>query len=295
MWRYLDWAQAVLRVVLRERPPEYGFGITQLAADLGLPSASDGNPASVSLIGAFDHVLTDLASHGFVIYDHNAHSIGYPPEARRFRLEPLSSTWHVLRSGYMSSEDEAFLAALARLSEWPGEHFADVVPVTVEAVFDHLGWCVDVDQAFAIFRHLKERILVAGLMLGVSSDIRITYAGLVRALDDPAHVLREAEDHIEAHRLRAAGCIAAVELERRLKQLVGRPPNVSHKRDPGLEDYNKAAYDSGLIDQEAWESIKTIAVIRKRCVHVLDREPHVEEVRMLLDGVERILRRYPSA
>ena len=85
-----------------------------------------------------------------------------------------------------------------------------------------------------------------------------------------------------------------MELERRLKQLVMRPPKVSRRRDPSLEDYNQAAFGAGIIDQETWESVSTMAVIRKRCVHVLDREPEVDEVKLLLDGVERILRRYPS-
>jgi hypothetical protein len=84
-----------------------------------------------------------------------------------------------------------------------------------------------------------------------------------------------------------------VELERRLKELVGGPPPVSRRRDPTLEDDNQAAYRAHVIDQETWVSISTLAVVRKRCVHVLDREPEHEEVRRLVDGVEVILRRYP--
>jgi hypothetical protein len=44
----------------------------------------------------------------------------------------------------------------------------------------------------------------------------------------------------------------------------------------------------------ALASTQALAVIRKRCVHVLDREPEPDEVRRLIDGVERILRRYPE-
>jgi len=148
----------------------------------------------------------------------------------------------------------------------------------------------------AIYGHLKDCFIVEGRIYGGPAIfMRVTYAGLVRALDDAGALLREAEDQFQAHRLRAAGCIAAVELERRLKQLVGRPRNVSRRRDPSLEDYNKAAYDAGIIDQETWQSISTLAVIRKRCVHVLEREPASDEVRLLVEGTERVLRRYPAA
>jgi hypothetical protein len=69
---------------------------------------------------------------------------------------------------------------------------------------------------------------------------------------------------------------------------------VSARRDPTLEDYNQSAFKPGHIDQETWTLISNLAVIRKRCVHVLDREPEAAEVRDLIDGVERVLRRYPA-
>jgi hypothetical protein len=62
-----------------------------------------------------------------------------------------------------------------------------------------------------------------------------------------------------------------------------------------LTSHWRAALRKDLIDQETWSSIRSLAVIRKRCVHALDREPEADEVRLLLDGVERILRRYPSS
>ena len=96
---------------------------------------------------------------------------------------------------------------------------------------------------------------------------------LVRAIDETETLLHEAKGHLRAHRYRAAGCIAAVELERRLKRLVTQPPMVSSRRDPNLADYNRTAFDNGVIDQETSASISALAAIRKLCVHVLDREP----------------------
>ena len=295
MIRYLDWAQTVLRAVLSDRPAYTLLTIPKLAEELGLSFGSlpDAEQNNVTL--SIDHVLTDLAPYGLVRYDSGGHSIEYPPGARRFRVEPLRSTWHELGSGYLEADDEDLLSALAGLSEQPNELSADVASVPFADVFAVLGWDWDIHRAIAIYEHLRDCHFVEGRMyLDGGGDLRITYGGLVRALDETGVLLREAEGHLQAHRLRAAGCIAAVELERRLKQLVVPPPKVSRTRDPSLEDYNQAAFTAGIIDQETWKSVSSLAAIRKRCVHVLDREPEVDEVRRLLDGVESILRRFPS-
>lgn len=183
---------------------------------------------------------------------------------------------------------------MARLAEQPGEDRADVAEVDAQDVFADLGWEWDTDRPVTIFGHLKERFFVEGRMFGGPSiTMRPTYAGLVRAHDETGAILREAEDHLHMRRLRAAGCIAAVELERRLKAIAPTPV-VSGRRDPSLEDYNQSAYKANVIDQATWTLITNLAVTRKRCVHVLDREPEHDEVRDLIDGVEGILRRYPA-
>lgn len=290
---YVDWVQTVLRVTLRERPRHETLMVWQLAEELGLHV--NGQPPEVAnpIILGLDHVLRDLARHGLVKYESGGHDVGYPPAARRFRTEPLTSVWPELRSGFLDADDEAFLSALAALSEKPGKNRADVEEVDAQDVFGALGWDWDGSRAVAIFGNLKGRFFVEGRMYGGPSIYaRVTYAGLVRALDDTGAILREAEDHFHAHRLRAAGCIAAVELERRLKA-IAPPPVVSGRRDPTLEDYNQSAFKAESIDQATWTLVTNLAVIRKRCVHVLDREPEAGEVRGLIDGVESILRRYP--
>jgi hypothetical protein len=279
-------------VVLVERPNYQPLTIEKLAEEVGLPLAGLVDEQRNPIILCLDHVLRDLARHGFVLYESGNHTIGYRSTARKFRVESLTSTWPELRSGFLMPEDEDFLVALAELSEQPSEDHADVAEVDAQDVFAALGWNWDGSKAVAIFGHLAELFFVTGRVYGGPSVfVRVTYAGLVRAHDDTGAILREAEDHFHAGRLRAAGCIAAVELERRLK-LIAPPPVVSKRRDAGLEDYNKSAFDAGVIDQETWEQVSALAVIRKRCVHVLDREPEIEEVRRLIDGVDRILRRF---
>jgi hypothetical protein len=293
--RYLDWAETVLRAALVDRPASEPLTLSKLADAVGLSYAGlperDGN----AVIMCLDHVLVDLARHGLVIYSSSNWTVGYPPAARRYRRESLARAWSELRSGYLSTDDEAFLSALAELSEQPGTDRADVNDVDAEDVFAALAWDWDGLRAEAIFRHLRDRHYIEGnMMAGPSIYLRVTYAGLVRAFDDAGNLLREAEDHLQVGRLRAAGCVAAVELERRLKLLVDGLQIEVRKRDPGIEDYNQAAYKARRIDQESWQSNTALAVIRKQCVHVLDREPKEDEVRRLIDGVERFLRRYPE-
>lgn len=283
----------VLDRCLVARPAHSPLTVSLLSAELGHPLDGLSDEQSKSIILSLDHALSDLAPHGFVTYKSGGHVIGFVPEARRFRTEPLTSTWTELRSGYLDPDDEAFLASLASMSEQPGADLADVTEIDARDVFTSLGWDWDGDRAEAIYRNLKGRFFIEGVLFGGPSiQARITYAGLVRALDEAGSLLREAEDHLRVGRLRAAGCVAAVELERRLK-LIAPKPSVS-RRDPGLEDYNQSAFKNGVIDQETWTLISRLSTIRKRCVHALDREPQQDEVRSLIDGVEDILRRYPA-
>jgi hypothetical protein len=290
---YIDWVQTVVRACLAERPTGQLLTVWKLAEEVGLPTGGLSDEERNPIILGLDHVLRDLAPQGFVNYDSGGHTIEYPPSARRFRTEPLTATWGELRSGYLDPDDETFLAALASLSEQPGEDRADVQEVDARDVFASLGWEWDGNRAYTIYGNLKGRFFVEGrVYAGPAIYARVTYAGLVRALDEAGSLLREAEDHLHVGRLRAAGCVAAVELERRLK-LIAPTPTVK-RRDPGLEDYNQAAFDAGVIDQETWTLVRRLAAIRKRCVHVLDREPTSEEVRDLIDGLENVLRAYPA-
>jgi len=290
---YIDFVQTVLRACLVERPRHAPLMVWQLAEELGFRVNGVPDEQRNQVILNLDHVLRDLEPYGLVEYNSGGHAVGYPLDAIRFRNESLTSVWSKLRAGFITPDDKDFLDALARLTEQPGEDRADVVEVDATEVFADLGWEWDADRAVTVFGHLKERGFAVGRMYGGPSiQLRVTYAGLVRAFDDTGAVLREAEDHLHRRQIRAAGCIAAVELERRLKAIAPTPV-VSSRRDPSLEDYNQSAYKAGVIDQATWTLITNLAVTRKLCVHVLDREPEHDEVRGLIDSVEGILRWYP--
>jgi hypothetical protein len=179
---YLDWAQNVLRVVLRERQAAVPLTMGKLAAELGLPFDERSDRERDEVMLTLDRILTDLVRLGVVEYESEGFTVDYPPTARRFRREPLSVLWPDIRSGYLEAEDEAFLAALASLSEEPGTGQADVGHVRAEDVFANLGWDWDGPRAIGIYRNLNDQGLVAGSMFpGYSITARVTYAGLVRA------------------------------------------------------------------------------------------------------------------
>ena len=293
MTNYLEWVERVLREIARERPSHEYFGVTQLAEALGLRVSGVPDEERKRILISLDRALRDLAEYGLVTG--GGELLGYPPEARRFRTEPLSAMWPRLREGFLDADDEAFLAALARRSEEPDENYANVEEIDAHEICADLGWEWDRgERPYQAFGHLKANGFAAGRVYGGPSIFaRVTYAGLVRVLDETGEVLREAEDHLRAGHFRAAGAVAGVELERRLKA-IAPPPTVSGRRDPSLEDYNKSAYDADVIDQPTWRLISSLAALRKLCVHVLDNEPTQGEVRQLIDGVEQVLRRYPS-
>lgn len=228
--RYIDWVQELIHAVLIETPVFHTLMIHEMPERLGI--SSDDETTHRDTIIAIDHALRDLAVTGTVDYSPSSPVVSFPPEARRFRTESLTSTWAALRAGYLDADDDAFLRALALLSEHPREHYAATDEVDAADVFRALRWDWDLHRAAAMFKHLRSFAFADGQMYsGPTIYMRITYAGLVRVTDDTGLVLREAEDHLAAGRLRASGCVAAVELERRLSRRTSAPwrtPSADH-------------------------------------------------------------------
>lgn len=113
-------------------------------------------------------------------------------------------------------------------------------------------------------------------------------------MDEIGNCMLEARDHLAAGRLRAAGCIAGVELERALKiRCAARGADV-RARLPTIADYNDALKAAKVYQQPTWRKIQHLADLRNKCAHVLDEEPSEEEIRELLDDVDGILRGLPA-
>jgi hypothetical protein len=130
---------------------------------------------------SLDHVLLDLVPYDLVEYTSDAYTITYPPDARRYRSEPLTTLWPKMRAGHLEPDEERFLGALATLSEGPGEEYASVETVSASEVIAALGWAMDGPLALRVFGNLKAHRFADGTALpGYSISLRITYSGLVR-------------------------------------------------------------------------------------------------------------------
>lgn len=109
-----------------------------------------------------------------------------------------------------------------------------------------------------------------------------------------ARGLAEARDHLAVGRPRAAGCVAGIELERRLKALclAGSVP-ITDKL-PSLADYNQALRKAKVYPQATWRKIDALLDLRNRCAHVLELEPTPAHALELVDGIEEVLRVLPN-
>jgi hypothetical protein len=162
-------------------------------------------------------------------------------------------------------------------------------------VFEHLGWDWDRRRSLNLVKVLASHLFIdRQLPVGDSHYVRIRLSGVVRSMDDVGEVLAEARDHLGSGRLRAAGCIAGVELERALKRLCAVLEADVRATLPTIANYNDALKAKKAYQQPTWRKIQHLGDLRNKCAHVLDQDPSKAEVRELLDGVDGILRALPE-
>jgi len=89
--------------------------------------------------------------------------------------------------------------------------------------------------------------------------------------------------------LRAAGTVAGVLLEKRLRQVIADRGLEIRKPEPTINDFNDLLKKAGALDVPSWRHIQRLGDVRNLCVHDKHREPTREEVEELIDGVERII------
>jgi hypothetical protein len=136
----------------------------------------------------------------------------------------------------------------------------------------------------------------------VDTDIRIgehnvrpRLSAYVRVNDDVTKALAEAREHAALGRLRAAGCVAGVELERSLKAKCIELQAEVRARLPTISDYNDALKAKRAYRQQTWRTIQVLGDLRNKCAHVLEEEPNDDDVSKLLGGVDEILRMFEAA
>jgi hypothetical protein len=289
---YADWCQAVLSTVLElEGSGASYFGGPQIAAALGVAMESETGPEGHALIAAVE----DLEERGLLEMQ-NYWRVESTLRARPFRTEPLRSVWRELREGHLEPDDEAFLGALVELSAVEHDGWCEARWAESSEVFERLGWDWDVGRSVAILKVLDEYVFAKSrMMMGGAHHVRARLSGAVRAMDEIGAELAEARAHVSAGRVRAAGCIAGVVLERRLVALAAAHSVVMTKKINTLDDYNMALKGRRVYDQATWRRIQHLTDLRNRCAHALPEEPTTQDARDIVEGVEAVLRTLEAA
>lgn len=88
--------------------------------------------------------------------------------------------------------------------------------------------------------------------------------------------------------LRAAGAIAGVILEKPLAQVCANHNLKVTKKDPSISDLNDLLKSNNVIEMAQWRSIQYLGDLRNLCDHNKKREPTSEEVKDLINGVDKI-------
>ena len=127
-----------------------------------------------------------------------------------------------------------------------------------------------------------------------SAEARIDYRlgdikGIIEAelFDDE---LEAATELLLKSFLRPAGVLAGVTLERYLRSMVLNHGLKLEKKDPGIADYNDTLKKEGVLELLDWRFIQRLADIRNLCGHDKGREPRKEEVKELIEGVDKVIK-----
>jgi hypothetical protein len=89
---------------------------------------------------------------------------------------------------------------------------------------------------------------------------------------------------------RAAGAVAGVVLEHHLGQVCQNHAVTLTTKTPTLAVYNEALKAAGVIQLDTWRFIGFLADIRNLCDHKKSDDPTKEQVKDLLDGVDKVIK-----
>jgi hypothetical protein len=101
--------------------------------------------------------------------------------------------------------------------------------------------------------------------------------------------LSAARNLVTASHFRSAGVVAGVVLEGHLKKLID-DHGVPFRRVPQLGSMNDALKQAGIYDAVQWREIQHFTDVRNVCGHRGQRDPQRNEVEILIDGVDRIIK-----
>jgi hypothetical protein len=87
---------------------------------------------------------------------------------------------------------------------------------------------------------------------------------------------------------RAAGAMAGVVLERHLAQVATNHKATVRKQHPTINDFNEQLKSANVLDVPTWRFIQRLGDIRNLCDHNKSRDPTMDEITELVDGVGKI-------
>ena len=90
--------------------------------------------------------------------------------------------------------------------------------------------------------------------------------------------------------LRGAGAIAGVVLEKHLLQVCDNHGVKITKKNPSISDYNDKLRAAGTYEISSWRKIQHLGDLRNLCDHKKEKEPKMEDVDELIEGVDRIMK-----
>ena len=88
--------------------------------------------------------------------------------------------------------------------------------------------------------------------------------------------------------LRGAGAIAGVVLEKHLSQVCDNHGVKITKKAPSISDYNDKLKEAEVFETPTWRKIQHLGDLRNLCDHKKKRDPKLDDVEELIEGVEKI-------
>lgn len=90
--------------------------------------------------------------------------------------------------------------------------------------------------------------------------------------------------------IRAAGAICGVILEKHFSTVVDSHSLSLSKKNPTISDYNELLKNQNIIDIPTWRHIQLLGDIRNLCDHDRKKEPTKDQVQILIDGTDKIIK-----
>lgn len=90
--------------------------------------------------------------------------------------------------------------------------------------------------------------------------------------------------------IRGAGAIAGVVLEKHLFQVCNNHKIKITKKNPSISDFNDKLKSANVYETPTWRKIQHLGDIRNLCDHNKEKEPEIDEINDLIDGVEKFIK-----